>query len=76
MAFRQQLAADLSAERYNFKHLAQEAQITPSYLSRIMTGQLCPSVHLATSLAIASNRLTGLDTYTPDQFLTIERLNS
>ena len=76
MAFRQQLAADLAAERYNFKHLAQEAQINRSYLSRIMTGQVCPSVHLATSLAIASNRLTGLDTYTPDQFLTIERLNS
>ena len=75
MTLRQQLVIDLRAERYTFGHLAQEAQINRSYLSRIITGQVCPSVHLATSLALAANRLTGLDTYTPDQFLTLERIN-
>jgi transcriptional regulator with XRE-family HTH domain len=75
MTFKEKLTADLKAERYTFRHLAEEAQISPSYLSRIMTGQLCPSIHLATSLAITVNRLTGLDTYTPDQFMTITRIH-
>jgi len=40
MTFKEKLTADLKAERYTFRHLADEAQISPSYLSRIMTGQL------------------------------------
>jgi len=75
MTLRNQLKHDLKAERYTFTHLCSEAQLTRSYLSRILGGYASPSVHIATSLALAANRLTGLDTYTPDQFLTIERIN-
>lgn len=75
MTLRDQLKHDLKAERYTFTHLCNEAQLTRSYLSRILGGYASPSVHVATSLALAANRLTGLDTYTPNQFMTVERLN-
>jgi len=75
MTLRQQLKDDLTAQRYTFRHLCSEAQVSTAYLSRILHGAASPSVHLATSLALAANRLTCLDTYTPDQFLTIERIN-
>lgn len=76
MTLRDQLKHDLKAERYTFTHLSIEAQLSRVYLSRILGGYASPSVHVATSLALAANRLTGLTTYTPDQFMTIERLNS
>jgi transcriptional regulator with XRE-family HTH domain len=75
MTLRDQLKHDLKAERYTFTHLCIEAQLSRPYLSRILGGYASPSVHVATSIALAANRLTGLDTYTPDQFLTIERIN-
>jgi transcriptional regulator with XRE-family HTH domain len=75
MTLRDQLKHDLKAERYTFTHLCIEAQLSRPYLSRILGGYASPSVHVATSIALAANRLTGLDTYTPDQFLTIERVN-
>jgi transcriptional regulator with XRE-family HTH domain len=75
MTLRDQLKHDLKAERYTFTHLCIEAQLSRPYLSRILGGYASPSVHVATSIALAANRLTGLDTYTPDQFMTVERLN-
>jgi len=75
MTFRDQLKADLEAERYTLGHLASEAMINRSYLSRILSGQLSPSLLVATSLARSANRLTGLETYTPDQFMTITRIH-
>lgn len=73
MSFRDQLRADLQVNRYNFTHLAAEAQITKAYLSRILTCQMTPSIHVATSLAMAANRLTNQTTYTPDMFVTITK---
>ena len=75
MNFRYQLKADLDVERYTLGHLAREAMINRSYLSRILSGQLAPSLLVATSLATTVNRLTGLTTYTPEQFMTITRIN-
>ncbi len=75
MTLRDQLKHDLKAERYTFTHLCNEAQLTRSYLSRILGGYASPSVHVATSLALAANRLTGLDTYTTAQFMTIQRVH-
>ena len=75
MTLRDQLKHDLKAERYTFTHLCIEAQLSRPYLSRILGGYASPSVHVATSIALAANRLTGLNTYTPDQFMTVERLN-
>ena len=75
MTLRDQLKHDLKAERYTFTHLCGEAQLSRPYLSRILGGYASPSVHVATSLALAANRLTGLKTYTPNQFMTITRVN-
>ena len=67
------LIQDLKADRYNLGHLAEEANISRSYLSTILNGKLLPSIHVATSLAMAANRLTNKTTYTPDQFLRIAK---
>ena len=70
MTLRQQLKSDLKVDRYNLAHLAEEASVTPAYLYTILSGKLLPSVHVATSLAMAASRMTN-KTYTPDMFLTI-----
>ena len=72
MSFRDQLKADLKVDRYTLTHLADDANITNSYLSRIIKGQYIPSVHVATCLALAATRLTN-KTYTPDMFMTITK---
>ena len=69
---RDQLIKDLKVDRYNLTHLANEAGINRSYLSTILNGKLLPSVHVATSLAMAATRLTNKH-YTPDMFLTIAK---
>lgn len=69
---RDQLIKDLKVDRYNLTHLANEAGINRSYLSTILNGKLLPSVHVATSLAMAATRLTN-KAYTPDMFLTIAK---
>lgn len=72
MTFRDQLKLDLKADRYTFQHLAAEANIHYSYLSRILCCQFVPSIHVATSLARAATKLTH-KTYTPDMFITISK---
>lgn len=74
MTLRDRLKTDLKVDRYNLAHLAQEASVTPAYLYTILSGRLLPSVHVATSLAMAASRLTQ-KTYTPDMFLTIAKEN-
>jgi transcriptional regulator with XRE-family HTH domain len=69
MTLRDRLKRDLGKHRYNFTHLAEEAGITPSTLSRIFKGK-DTSIRTATKLARAANRLTGLKTYTPLDFFT------
>lgn len=69
---RDQLIKDLKVDRYNLTHLANEAGINRSYLSTILNGKLLPSVHVATSLAMAATRLTNKH-YTPDMFLTVAK---
>jgi len=70
MDLRTRLKADLFAKRYNLGHLATEAQVSRSYLSRVLTGYVSPSIHLAQSLATAANKLTQTKNYTSEQFLT------
>ena len=72
MTLRQQLKSDLKVDRYNLAHLAEEASVTPAYLYTILSGKLLPSVHVATSLAMAASRMTN-KTYTPDMFLTVAK---
>lgn len=68
---KERLKLDLKVGRYNFGHLAEEANVNRSYLSQILNGSVTPSVHVATSLAMAVNRLINKTTYTPDMFMTI-----
>ena len=75
MTLREKLKTDLKVERYTLTHLCDEAQISRAYLTRILGGYASPSIHVCTSLALAANRLTGLTTYTPDQFMTITRIH-
>ena len=72
MTLKQQLKSDLKVDRYNLAHLAEEASVTPAYLYTILSGKLLPSVHVATSLAMAASRMTN-KTYTPDMFLTVAK---
>lgn len=72
MTFREQLRADLKAERYTLTHLATEASTSSSYLFRILACQLVPSAKTATCLAMAATKLTN-KIYTPDMFMTIEK---
>ena len=72
MTLRQKLKTDLKVDRYNLSHLAEEASVTPAYLYTILSGKLLPSVHVATSLAMAATRLTNKH-YTPDMFLTVAK---
>lgn len=67
MTLKDRLKRDLGKHRYRFVHLAEEAGISPSTLSRILGGQ-DTSIRTATRLARAANRLTGLKTYTPLDF--------
>jgi hypothetical protein len=71
MTFRDQLKANLKAERYNFTHLASESSISTSYLFRILACQIVPSVRTAVCLAMAANKLTNTTSYTPDMFMTL-----
>lgn len=72
MTLKQRLKSDLKVDRYNLAHLAEAASVTPAYLYTILSGKLLPSVHVATSLAMAASRMTGKD-YTPDMFLTVAK---
>jgi hypothetical protein len=71
MTFRDQLKANLKAERYNFTHLASESSISTSYLFRILACQIVPSMRTAVCLAMAANKLTNTTSYTPDMFMTL-----
>ena len=68
MTLKERLKRDLKKDRYNLGHLAKEAGITQSYLTHILKGHT-PSVRIATALARAANKLTGLDTYNTITFL-------
>jgi len=70
---KERLKKDLKAGRYNFGHLAEEANVNRSYLSQILNGSVTPSIKVATLIAMAANRLTGSTTYTPDMFITITK---
>ena len=69
---KERLKKDLKAGRYNFGHLAEEANVNRSYLSQILNGSVTPSIKVATLIAMAANRLTG-KVYTPDMFITITK---
>lgn len=71
MTLKERLKRDLKPERYKLIHLAEEAGINPSTLTRILKGRT-PSVKTATALARAANKLTGLDTYNPITFLHLD----
>jgi len=68
---KERLKKDLKAGRYNFGHLAEDANVNRSYLSQILNGSVTPSIKVATLLAMAANRLTESTTYTPDMFIII-----
>ena len=69
---KERLKKDLKAGRYNFGHLAEEANVNRSYLSQILNGSVTPSIKVATLIAMAATRLTD-KIYTPDMFITITK---
>ena len=71
---KERLKKDLKAGRYNFGHLAEEANVNRSYLSQILNGSVTPSIKVATLIAMAATRLTN-KAYTPDMFITIKELH-
>jgi hypothetical protein len=81
MTFKDKLKNDLKVERYSLSAFASEAQVSVTYLYRILACQVVPSIHIASvvpsihiasSLAVAASRCTG-KTYTPDMFTTVAR---
>jgi len=72
MTFKDKLKNDLKVERYSLSAFASEAQVSVTYLYRILACQVMPSTHIASSLAVAASRCTG-KTYTPDMFTTVAR---
>jgi len=64
---REQLKRDLRANRYTFTHLANEAGITISGLSRIVNGNRNAKPTTAEAIAEAATKLTGIE-YNADQF--------
>ncbi len=71
MTLNQRLKQDLKADRYNLGHLAKEASVSRSYLYTILSGNLTPSIHVATCLAMSANKLTNSTSSTPDMFMTL-----
>lgn len=71
MTLNQRLKQELKVDRYNLGHLAKEASVTRSYLYTILSGNITPSIHVATCIAMAANKLTKTTSYTPDMFMTI-----
>ena len=81
MTLRDKLKSDLKARALHLNAIyADEAQDQPSILDlsriygQVMLSPINPCLPLHSPLP--SNRLTGLTTYTPDQFMTITRINS
>jgi hypothetical protein len=72
MTFKDKLKNDLKVERYSLSAFASEAQVSVTYLYRILACEVVPSIHIASSLAVAASRCTG-KTYTPDMFTTVAR---
>jgi transcriptional regulator with XRE-family HTH domain len=68
MTLKERLKRDLKRDRYTLGHLAKEAGITQNYLTQILKGRT-PSIKIATAIARAANKLTGLDTYNTITFL-------
>lgn len=68
MTIKERLKRDLKLHRYNFGHLAEEANVSRVTISNILNAKHNPSLATAVRLSRAANRLTGLTTYQPLDF--------